>query len=58
MLARQKIAFGRLHVGQVIIVHVTTEVITIDLAGEDTWIAHRIITRLAPSMRCSPVPAP
>jgi hypothetical protein len=41
MVTGQKIALGRIHAGQVVTVHVSGEVITIDLAGEDTRTVRR-----------------
>lgn len=36
MVTGQKIALGRIHARRVVTIHVATEVITIDLGGEDT----------------------
>jgi transposase InsO family protein len=51
MVAGQKIALGRIHTGQVVTVHVAAEVITIDLAGEDTRTVRRTTTQPVRSIK-------
>jgi transposase InsO family protein len=51
MVTGQKIALGRIHAGQVVTVHVSAEVITIDLAGEDTRTVRRTTTQPVRSIK-------
>ena len=51
MVAGQKIALGRIHAGQVVTVHVATEVITIDLDGDDTRTIRRTTTQPVRSIK-------
>jgi hypothetical protein len=50
MVADQKIAFGRIHAGQVVTVHVAAEMVTIDL-GEDTRTVRRTSTQPVRSIK-------
>jgi hypothetical protein len=45
MVAGQKIALGRIHARQIITIHVATEVMTIDLGGDDTRVMRRTTTQ-------------
>jgi hypothetical protein len=40
-MAGQKIALGRIHVRQIVTVHVAADTITIDLGGDDTRTVRR-----------------
>jgi transposase InsO family protein len=51
MVAGQKIALGRIHAGQVVTVHVATEVITIDLDDQDTRTIRRTTTQAVRSIK-------
>jgi transposase InsO family protein len=44
MICGQKIALGRLHAGQTVTVHVTDQIFTIDLGGDDTRTVRRTTT--------------
>jgi hypothetical protein len=45
MIAGQKIALGRIHARRIVTVHVTAELITIDLGGDDTRTVRRTTTQ-------------
>jgi hypothetical protein len=51
MVAGQKIALGRIHARRIVTVHVTTEVITIDLGGHDTRAVRRTTTQPVRSIK-------
>ena len=51
MIAGQKIALGRIHAGRIVTVHVTAEVITIDLGGDDTRTIRRTTTQPVRSIK-------
>jgi transposase InsO family protein len=51
MVAGQKIALGRIHARRVVTVHVTAEVITIDLGGDDTRTVRRTTTQPVRSIK-------
>jgi hypothetical protein len=51
MVAGQKIAFGRIHTGRVITVHVATGTMTIDLGGDDTRTIRRTTTQAVPCIK-------
>jgi hypothetical protein len=52
MVVGQKIALGRIHVGQVVTVHVAAETVTIDL-GEDTRTVRRTTTQPIRSIKAA-----
>ncbi len=51
MIAGQKIALGRIHARRIVTVHVSTEVITIDLDGDDTRAVRRTTTQPVRSIK-------
>jgi len=51
MIAGQKIALGRIHAARIVTVHVTAEVITIDLGGDDTRTVRRTTTQPVRSIK-------
>jgi len=51
MIAGQKIALGRIHAARIVTVHVTAEVITIDLGGADTRTVRRTTTQPVRSIK-------
>lgn len=51
MIAGQKIALRRIHAARIVTVHVTAEVITIDLGGDDTRTVRRTTTQPARSIK-------
>jgi transposase InsO family protein len=51
MIAGQKIALGRIHARRIVTVHVTAEVITIDLGGDDTRTVRRTTTQPVRSIK-------
>jgi hypothetical protein len=51
MLVGQKIALGRVHVGQVVTVHVADDTMTIDLGGDDTRTIRRTTTHPVRSIK-------
>jgi hypothetical protein len=51
MIAGQKIALGRIHARRIVTVHVTTDVITIDLGGDDTRAVRQITTQPVRSVK-------
>ena len=51
MIAGQKIALGRIHARRIVTVHVTAEVIAIDLGGDDTRTVRRTTTQPVRSLK-------
>ncbi|MGH3162938.1 MAG: IS481 family transposase [Streptosporangiaceae bacterium] len=51
MVAGQKIALGRIHARQIVTVHVATDTMTIDLAGDDTRTVRRTTTQPVRSIK-------
>ena len=51
MIAGQKIALGRIHARRIVTVHVTAELITIDLDGDDTRTVRRTTTQPVRSIK-------
>ncbi|MGE5132654.1 MAG: hypothetical protein ACM32E_07055 [Gemmatimonadota bacterium] len=51
MIAGQKIALGRIHARRIVTVHVSAEVITIDLGGDDTRTVRRTTTQPVRSIK-------
>jgi hypothetical protein len=51
MIAGQKIALGRIHARRIVTVHVTAELITIDLGGDDTRTVRRTTTQPVRSIK-------
>ena len=51
MIAGQKIALGRIHARRIVTVHVTAELITIDLDGDDTSTVRRTTTQAVRSIK-------
>ena len=56
MGAEQKIALGRIHVGQVVTVHVAAETITIDLNDQDNRTVRRATTQPVRSIKAAQSP--
>jgi len=53
MIAGQKIALGRTHARRIVTVHVAADMITIDLAGDDTLIVRRTTTQPVRSIKAA-----
>jgi hypothetical protein len=51
MIAGQKIALGRIHARRIVTVHVTSQIITIDLGGDDTRTVRRTTTQPVRSIK-------